>query len=47
MAVRFAAMAGRNSLYCNDFFEELPGWKEMDDEIRTVKNDLVYLKGKG
>lgn len=43
MALKYACIAGRNSLYCNDLFEELPGWKEMEGEVRAVNNDLVYM----
>jgi len=42
-AIRLAAMAGRNSLYCSDFYNDLTDWQVLIDEIRGEKNDLVYL----
>ena len=46
-AMKFAAIAGRNNLYCNDIYAELNDWEtmmaEMNDEPNTVWNvyDLV------
>jgi sugar/nucleoside kinase (ribokinase family) len=41
-SVRYAAMAGRNNLYCKDSHEDLSSWQEMSDEISYVVNELVY-----
>jgi len=42
-ALRYAALAGRNNLYCKNIYEDLSNWEEMTEEINSVKNDLIYL----
>jgi len=32
-AVKYACIAGRNNLYCNDLYTELDGWEQMTAEI--------------
>ena len=35
-SLAFAAVAGRNNLYCNDIYKDLPGWSEMAEEIKKT-----------
>jgi len=44
-SLKFAAMAGRNNLYCQNIFEELAGWNEMASEIKLNKNEVSCLRG--
>ncbi|MEI6048059.1 MAG: carbohydrate kinase family protein [Bacteroidota bacterium] len=41
--VRYAALAGRNNLYCNNLHDDLSNWHEMTKEINSVGNELIYL----
>ena len=48
VAMKYAAIAGKNNLYCNNIFEDMPGWtimtkelKEASVEVRDVKELLV------
>ena len=41
MAIRYAAMAGRESLYCENIFEEIDNWKQLAEKIRTEQNELI------
>lgn len=34
-ALKYAMIAGRNNLYCNDIFNEMPDWKEMTRQVNT------------
>ena len=36
IALKYAAIAGRNNLYCLDIYEELNDWQHMEKEIKTV-----------
>jgi sugar/nucleoside kinase (ribokinase family) len=40
-AVKYAAMAGRNNLYCKNIYEDLMTWNEITEEIRLVENDVI------
>ena len=42
-SLKFAAMAGRNNLYCQNIYEELPGWQEMSEEIEISENAGILL----
>ena len=42
-ALRFAALAGRNNLYCKNIYEDLSNWKEMKEEIKSEENELIYF----
>jgi sugar/nucleoside kinase (ribokinase family) len=42
-AVRYAAIAGRNNLYCTNLYEDLNNWQEMTNEINSVDNGLIYF----
>lgn len=43
LAIKYAAMAGRNNLYCNDIYTELTGWKEMSAAIQSEQNELIQF----
>ena len=34
-ALKLAAIAGRNNLYCQDIYKEINGWQEMEKEIKS------------
>ncbi len=40
-SVKYAAMAGRNSLYCKDIYNDLINWQQMAEEIKVVDNKLI------
>ena len=42
-ALRFAALAGRNNLYCKNIYEDLSNWEEMTEEIKSEENELIYF----
>jgi sugar/nucleoside kinase (ribokinase family) len=42
-SLKYAVIAGRNNLYCSSIYEDLTGWEEMTDEIRSLSNELVYF----
>lgn len=44
-SLKYAAMAGRNNLYCHNIYEELPGWSEMAKEIKLCPNEVISLNG--
>lgn len=43
-ALKYAAIAGRNKLYCNNIYSELSDWQTMTRQIRSEPNELVLLK---
>jgi sugar/nucleoside kinase (ribokinase family) len=43
-AVKYAAMAGRNNLYCKNIYDDLNNWQEMTKEIKSVDNEIIYFK---
>ena len=46
-SLKYATVAGRNNLYCNDLYEDLIGWEEMAREIESVRGlgiDLTQRK---
>ncbi|MDD4191995.1 MAG: carbohydrate kinase family protein [Mangrovibacterium sp.] len=43
-ALKFAALAGRNNLYCRDLYEELDDWQTMEREIDQVPVEVIHLK---
>lgn len=45
-SVKYAAMAGRNSLYCKSIHDDLNDWFELTEEIKVVENNLIKLYGK-
>jgi len=42
-SLKYAALAGKNNLYCNNIYEELMGWPDMVKEIKYSKNEIVDL----
>jgi len=42
-AIKYAAIAGRNNLYCTNSYEDLSNWQEMTKEINSVDNKLIYF----
>jgi sugar/nucleoside kinase (ribokinase family) len=42
-SVRYAAMAGRNNLYCKNVYDDLSDWQDMTKEIKSEKNELIYF----
>src|SRR5699024_8027708 len=42
-ALKYAAFAGRNNLYCFDIYNEMDGWTEMKQGIRNEANQVVNL----
>ena len=42
-AVRYAALAGRNNLYCKNIYEDLSNWEEMREEIKSEENEIIWL----
>lgn len=43
-ALKYATIAGRNNLYCHDMYEELNDWQEMEKEIKSESNEIIYFK---
>jgi sugar/nucleoside kinase (ribokinase family) len=43
-AVRFAAVAGRNNLYCTNLFDDLSDWQTMTEEIKNEQNEITNLR---
>ena len=42
-AVRYAALAGRNNLYCTNLYDDLSDWQELTEEIKSEENELLYF----
>lgn len=42
-SVKYAAMAGRNNLYCKNVYDDLSNWQDMTKEIKSEKNELIYF----
>lgn len=40
-SIKYAAMAGRNNLYCKNIYDDLSNWQEMTEEIKSEKNELI------
>ena len=43
-ALKFASIAGRNNLYCQDIYEELDDWNEMEKEMESEHNEIINFK---
>ena len=43
-SLRYAALAGRNNLYCYDIFNEINSWEEMTEEIQETSVESGSLK---
>ena len=44
ISLRYAAIAGRNNLYCLDIYEELNDWQDMEIELKSVSNEITCYK---
>ena len=42
-ALKYAALAGRNNLYCKDIFSELKDWDDMTNEIKNTNHPVQEL----
>ncbi|MBK8881136.1 MAG: carbohydrate kinase family protein [Bacteroidales bacterium] len=42
-AVRYAAIAGRDNLYCTNLYDDLCNWTELTKEINSEVNEITYL----
>ena len=42
-AVRYATIAGRNSLYCDSIFDNMSSWEELTLEINSESNELILF----
>lgn len=45
-AVEYAALAGRNSLYCRNIYEEIEGWTGMKDELVSSPARFIHFDEK-
>jgi len=43
IAMKYAALAGRNNLYCNNIFEGMPDWAMMTEELNRTVNEVVDI----
>lgn len=43
-AIQFAAIAGRNNLYCQDIYHDIDDWEAMEEEIASVCNEIVRFQ---
>lgn len=43
-ALRYAAIAGRNNLYCHDIYEELDDWQSMEKELKILPDGITHFK---
>lgn len=44
LALKYAAIAGRNNLYCQDIYEELNDWQNMEMEIELENNEIIRFE---
>jgi sugar/nucleoside kinase (ribokinase family) len=42
-SLKYAAIAGRNNLYCYDIYNELNNWSDMTKEMRSETNEIINL----
>lgn len=43
-ALKYAAIAGRNNLYCLDIYKELNDWQDMEMELKSASNKITCYK---
>jgi sugar/nucleoside kinase (ribokinase family) len=41
LALKYAAIAGRNSLYCHNIFSDISDWQNMTEEIKSEDNEII------
>lgn len=42
-SLKYAAIAGRNNLYCFDIFKETSTWAGMTEQMKSEKNEIINL----
>jgi fructokinase len=42
--VKYAAVAGRESLYCHTIYNDIGDWRQLTEKINTKQNKLIFLK---
>lgn len=42
-AVKYAGMAGRDNLYCQNIYDDLSNWNQLTVNINKEQNDLIFL----
>lgn len=45
-SLKLASIAGRNNLYVQNIYEELPGWADMLKDLKTCPNELICFDSK-
>lgn len=43
-AMKFASIAGRNNLYCQDIYEEIDNWQDMEKAMESECNELIRFR---
>ena len=43
LAIKFAAMAGRDSLYCESIFNDICNWGQLTEKINKEPNELILF----
>ncbi len=43
-AIKYSAIAGRESLYCNNVYNDIGNWEELTEKINTEYNKLIYYE---
>ncbi|MGV8091089.1 MAG: carbohydrate kinase family protein [Mangrovibacterium sp.] len=43
-ALKYAAIAGRNNLYCQDIYDELDNWQSMEKEIKLLGGEVIRFR---
>lgn len=43
-ALRYAAVAGRDSLYCYNIYNEISSWDEIAEEMKCESNEIIDLR---
>lgn len=42
-AIKYAGMAGRDNLYCQNIYDDLSDWNQLTVKINKEQNDLIFL----
>ena len=43
-AVKYAGIAGRDNLYCQNIYDDLSNWSQLTVKMNRERNDLIFLK---
>ncbi len=46
-SLKYAAIAGRNNLYCFDIFKETITWTELTEQMKLETNEIIHLNSQG